>query len=55
MHLARLEAHKALELLLECLPRLRLDPAREPEIRGLVFRKPPELRVIWDPPGPRLN
>jgi cytochrome P450 len=48
MHLARLEAHTALELLLERLPRLRLDPARPPEIRGLVFRKPPELRVEWD-------
>ena len=47
MHLARLEAHTALALLLERLPRLRLDPARPPEIRGLVFRKPPELRVIW--------
>jgi cytochrome P450 len=48
MHLARLEAHTALELLLERLPGLRLDPARPPEIRGLVFRKPPELRVRWD-------
>jgi len=48
MHLARLEAHTALELLLERLPRLRLDPARPPEVRGLVFRKPPELRVVWD-------
>lgn len=47
MHLARLEAHTALALLLERLPRLRLDPARPPEIRGLVFRKPPELRVFW--------
>ena len=54
MHLARLEAHTALELLLERLPRLRLDPARPPEIRGLVFRKPPELSVEWDsrPPTP---
>jgi cytochrome P450 len=49
MHLARLEAHTALALLLERLPRLRLDPARPPEIRGLVFRKPPELNVAWDP------
>ena len=47
MHLARLEAHTALELLLERLPRLRLDPARPPEIRGLVFRKPPDLHVLW--------
>ena len=49
MHLARVEAHTALELLLERLPRLRLDPARPAEVRGLVFRKPPELRVGWDP------
>ena len=47
MHLARLEAHTALELLLERLPRLRLDPARPAEVRGLVFRKPPELRVLF--------
>ena len=47
MHLARLEAHTALALLLERLPRLRLDPARPPETRGLVFRKPPELRVLF--------
>jgi hypothetical protein len=26
---------------------VRLDPALPPEIRGLVFRKPPELRAIW--------
>jgi len=51
MHLARLEAHTALALALERLPRLRLDPARPPEIRGLVFRKPPELRAIWNPAG----
>ena len=41
MHLARLEAHVALATLLERLPGLRLDPARPPAIRGLVFRKPP--------------
>ena len=35
-------------VLLERLPRLRLDPARPPEIRGLVFRKPPELQVRFD-------
>jgi cytochrome P450 len=47
MHLARAEAHTALELLLERLPRLRLDPAHPAEVRGLIFRKPPELRVLW--------
>jgi cytochrome P450 len=47
MHLARLEAHTAVERLLRRLPRLRLDPARPAAPRGLVFRKPPELRVLW--------
>jgi cytochrome P450 len=45
MHLARLEAHTALARLLRRLPGLRLASPAEP--RGLVFRKPPELRVLW--------
>jgi cytochrome P450 len=48
VHLARLEARTALARALERLPGLRLDPARPAEIRGLVFRKPPELWVRWD-------
>jgi cytochrome P450 len=48
MHLARLEAHTAVGRLLERLPRLRLDPARPAAPRGLVFRKPPELHVLWN-------
>ena len=48
VHLARLEAHVALATLLERLPGLRLDPEHPPAIRGLVFRKPGELRVRWD-------
>ena len=48
MHLARLEAHTAVGRVLERLPGLRLDPARPAAPRGLVFRKPPTLRVIWD-------
>jgi len=48
MHLARLEAHTAVEWLLDALPGLRLDPAHPTAPRGLVFRKPPELRVVWD-------
>ncbi|MBA3331167.1 MAG: cytochrome P450, partial [Actinobacteria bacterium] len=48
MHLARLEAHTALRRLLERLPRLRLDPARPSAPRGLVFRKPPTLHVVWE-------
>jgi cytochrome P450 len=47
MHLARLEAHTAVERLLRRLPNLRLDPEAPTEPRGLVFRKPPELRVLW--------
>jgi cytochrome P450 len=47
MHLARLEAHIAIERLLRRLPALRLDPARPAAPRGLVFRKPPELNVLW--------
>jgi cytochrome P450 len=47
VHLARLEARAALGALLERLPRLRLDPERPAEVRGLVFRKPPRLDVLW--------
>ena len=48
MHLARLEAHTAIRRLLDRLPRLRLDPERPSAPRGLVFRKPPKLHVVWD-------
>ena len=48
MHLARLEAHTAVGLVLERLPGLRLDPEEPPPAaRGLVFRKPPALNVVW--------
>ncbi len=47
VHLARLEARTALRLLLTRLPDLRLDPARPSLVRGLVFRKPPALNVVW--------
>jgi cytochrome P450 len=47
MHLARLEAHTAIGRLLDRLPRLRLDPAHPTAPRGLVFRKPPALHVVW--------
>jgi cytochrome P450 len=45
MHLARLEAHTALAAVLDRLPGLELGAPAAP--RGLVFRKPPELRVRW--------
>jgi cytochrome P450 len=50
-HLARLEAQVAVATLLDLLPRLRLDDRYPAEPRGLVFRKPPGLRVRWDPWG----
>jgi cytochrome P450 len=47
VHLARLEARTAISMLLARLPDLRLDPERPSRTRGLVFRKPPALHVIW--------
>jgi cytochrome P450 len=47
-HLARLEAQLAVDTVLQRLPRLRLDPRHGSAVRGLVFRKPPDLRVHWD-------
>jgi cytochrome P450 len=47
MHLARLEASAAVGRLLARLPGLRLDPDHPSAARGLVFRKPPSLRVLW--------
>jgi cytochrome P450 len=47
MHLARLEAVTALTALLTRLPDLRLDPAGSHPPRGLVFRKPSALHVLW--------
>jgi cytochrome P450 len=47
VHLARLEARLALRALLERFPRLRLDPGRPATVRGLVFRKPVSLHVMW--------
>ena len=54
-HLARLEAQVAIETLLGRLPRLRLDPRYPSAPRGLVFRKPPELRVRWNRSALRLS
>jgi cytochrome P450 len=47
VHLARLEARTALTVLLHRLPDLRLDPEQPAAVRGLVFRKPPALHVVW--------
>jgi cytochrome P450 len=46
-HLARLEAHTAVQTMLGRLPRLRLDPRYPTAPRGLVFRKPPDLHACW--------
>ena len=49
--LAQLETGAAITAALDGLPGLRLDPDRPTAPRGLVFRKPPALRVLWDPGG----
>jgi cytochrome P450 len=50
MHLARLEIRTAINLLLDRLPNLRLDPdGDDPHIRGQVFRSPTVLPVLFDP------
>ena len=48
IHLARVEMRVALNLLLDRLPELRLDPsADDPHIRGQVFRSPTSLPVLF--------
>jgi cytochrome P450 len=46
-HLARLEARIATQTVLDLLPDLRLDARYPATPRGLVFRKPTDLRVRW--------
>jgi cytochrome P450 len=46
--LARVETRIALECLLNRLPGLRLDSRHTCAPRGLVFRKPSALHVVWD-------
>jgi len=48
VHLARLEARAGLAALLTRLPGLALDAERPAQVRGLVFRKPQRLDVVWD-------
>jgi cytochrome P450 len=48
VHLARLETQTVIAELLDRLPGLRLNPDRTSSARGLVFRKPPTLHVLWD-------
>ncbi|ORB32534.1 cytochrome P450 [Mycolicibacterium parafortuitum] len=50
MHLARLEMRTAVNLLLDRLPDLRMDPdGDDPHIRGQIFRSPTSLPVLFDP------
>ncbi|WP_019927442.1 cytochrome P450 [Nocardia sp. BMG111209] len=52
MHLARLEMRTAMNLLIDRLPNLRLDPdAGDVHIRGQVFRSPAALPVVFDTPA----
>jgi cytochrome P450 len=49
MHLARLELRIGIDAVLTRLPNLRPDPAfPAPDIRGLPFRSPPVLHVLFD-------
>lgn len=48
MHLARLEAHVALDVLLDALPGLCLDAPGSVSVRGLIFRKPVSVPARWD-------
>jgi cytochrome P450 len=51
-HLARLEMEVALNLLLDRLLDLRLDPeGDDPHIRGQVLRSPTSLPVLFGPPA----
>jgi cytochrome P450 len=47
VHLARLEATVGVRALLTRLPQLRFEPGPRAAAQGLVFRKPPELHVMW--------
>lgn len=48
-NLARLEANRAVGLLLDRLPNLRLDPAApRPTVVGMAFRSPDRLPVLFD-------
>ena len=52
MHLARMEMRVAVNLLLDRLDNLRLDPdADDPHIRGQAFRSPTSLPVLFDVPS----
>ena len=47
-HLARLEVLTAVNAVLDRLPNVRLDPEQECWIRGVSFRSPNQLPVLFD-------
>jgi len=47
--LARMETRRAMRLLLERLPDLRLDPDRPIQMSGWEFRSPHHLHLLFDP------
>jgi hypothetical protein len=50
MHLVRIEMERALNTLLDRLPKVRLDPAKaRPAIVGLHSRSPDAIHVLFDP------
>jgi cytochrome P450 len=52
LHLARMETTVALNVLLDRLAGLRLDPdAKDVHVRGVAFRAPAQLPVVFDVPG----
>ena len=52
LHLARMETTVVVNTLLDRLPGLRLDPeADDVHIRGVAFRAPAHLPVVFDVPG----
>ena len=56
MHLARLETRVVVNAVLDRLPNLRLDPEGEdPHIRGLIFRSPTSIPVLFDASGSALG
>ena len=50
MHLARLETRVVVNAVLDRLDDIRLDPeGDDPHIRGMVFRSPTSLPVLFTP------
>jgi cytochrome P450 len=55
IHFARMELRVALDLILDRLPGLRLDPeATDVHIDGLAARTAVHLPCVWDVPAPNL-